>query len=68
VTGTVGEWLRYAAAPLERKNFEELLRLLEEFQYDRGLAEKEPAPPRDGVIVHLGPMLHAKLTFHVSST
>jgi hypothetical protein len=25
--GTVGEWLRFAATPMERRNFEELLQV-----------------------------------------
>jgi hypothetical protein len=62
----VGEWLRYAATPLERRNFEELLNMLEDFEYERGLQRRQPSQSHNGVIVSLGPLLHAKLTFHVT--
>ena len=68
VTGSVGEWLKYAASPLERRNFEELIQMLEEFEYDRGLRQRDAGHTSDGVIVRLGSMLHAKITFHVSSS
>jgi len=67
VTGTVGEWLKYAASPLERKNFEEFLQLLEEFEYDRGLSHRRLEDPvrQEGIVMKLGAMLSVKMSFHV---
>ena len=66
-SGTVGEWLRYVASPLERRNFEELLETLEDFQFDRGLQQRDGAHACDGVLLRLGSMLHAKITFHITT-
>lgn len=67
VIGTVGEWLRYAASPLERRNFEELLTLLDEFSHDRGLSNRG-AVGGEGVSVRLGSLLTAQITFHLAAT
>lgn len=64
----MGEWLRYAASPLERRNFEELMQMLEEFGYDRGLQTRGPGGPSDSVVVQLGSLLHARISFHVAQT
>lgn len=62
----VGEWLKYTASPLERKHFEEFVQLLDEFEYNRGIQlQKKSSAMHDGVVINLGPMLHAKVTFHV---
>lgn len=64
----MGEWLKYVASPLERRNFEEFVQLLEEYEYDRGLTHRRFEEPllQDGIVIKLGAMLAAKITFHVN--
>jgi Ca2+-binding EF-hand superfamily protein len=63
--GSVGEWLVHAATPLERRNFHELMTLLNKFERDHGLQQTDGQASGHHVVLPLGPDLKVAMRFFV---
>ena len=65
--GSVAEWLESQAAPVERRNFDELMALLAAYEHKRGLrGAAAPQQAGDGsVTMALGPRLRVTMNFRM---
>jgi len=69
--GSLGEWLQYAATPMERRNFHNFVRTIEKFEQKYGLDSPSRGAhfghlEEHSVVVRLGPTLNAQINFFVS--
>ncbi len=66
--GSVGEWLQNVATPLDRKNFACFMKIVEDFEKDRGLDERRAhleGRTGNAIVIRLGPMLNVAMKFYV---
>ena len=65
--GSVAEWLEAEAAPVERRNFDELMGMLAAYEQKRGLrgAGGHAAAADGSVTLALGPRLRVTMQFHM---
>ena len=65
--GSVAEWLEAEAAPVERRNFDELMGMLAAYEQKRGLrgAGGHAAAADGSVALALGPRLRVTMQFHL---
>jgi Ca2+-binding EF-hand superfamily protein len=61
--GSVGEWLMQKATPMERKNFHELMTLLNKFEQDHGLQQTDGTASGQHIVLPLGPDLKVAMRF-----
>ena len=64
--GSVGEWLQNACSPLDRRNFQEFMVMLETFEKERGMdCKRGEGRSQDAIVLRLGPMLSVACRFFV---
>ena len=64
-TGSVGDWLMKRATPMERKNFHELMTLLNKFEQQNGLRQSDSQGTGQHIVLPLGPDLKVAMRFFV---